>query len=166
MRNHGDDGGRVNLKYCLIRQPCCTRHRTKYGPSLVRVRDVVSNFRSVLIPCVVYRMRAVVQIIQELSLELSKHNRVAEHRDHLLNDSFRREKSDLFRRSAGAEARVAALEVRAITIAIESRILPRYPPPKAPHQRCRPITGMLSSFRTENVEADAPGCLAPSSAFK
>lgn len=53
------------------------------------------------------------QIIQEMSLELNKKHQVAGHRDQLLNDSFRRERSDLSRRSAVAEARVVALEVSA-----------------------------------------------------
>lgn len=47
-----------------------------------------------------------------MSMELSKHNLVAGHRDQVLNNSFRRERSDLHRRSEGAEARVRKLEVR------------------------------------------------------
>lgn len=50
------------------------------------------------------------KVIQEMSLELQRLNNVSGHRDSVLNGSFRREKSDLSRRSAGAEARVAALE--------------------------------------------------------
>ncbi len=50
------------------------------------------------------------KILQEMSLELQRLNNVTGHRHSLLNDSFRREKSDLSRRSAGAEARVSALE--------------------------------------------------------
>ena len=50
------------------------------------------------------------KVIQEMSLELQRLNNVSGHRDSVLNESFRREKSDLSRRSAGAEARVAVLE--------------------------------------------------------
>ncbi|CAM9404192.1 unnamed protein product, partial [Hapterophycus canaliculatus] len=48
--------------------------------------------------------------IQEMSLELQRRENVSGHRESVLNESFRRENSDLSRRSAGAEARVAALE--------------------------------------------------------
>lgn len=51
------------------------------------------------------------QTIQELSLELTKQNQVAEHRENVRNDSLRRQKSDLSRRSSGAEDRVKTLEV-------------------------------------------------------
>lgn len=50
------------------------------------------------------------KVIQEMSLELQRLKNVSGHRDSVLNDSFRRETSNLSRRSAGAEARVAALE--------------------------------------------------------
>lgn len=50
------------------------------------------------------------KVIQEMSLELQRLKSVGGHRESVLNESFRREKSDLSRRSAGAEARVAALE--------------------------------------------------------
>ena len=49
-----------------------------------------------------------------MSLELSKFNQVAGHRDQVLNESFRRQKSELSKRSAGAEARVFALEVKSV----------------------------------------------------
>lgn len=51
------------------------------------------------------------QIIQELTLALSKQHQVAGHRDQVLNDSFRRQRVDLSKRSAEAEARVAELQV-------------------------------------------------------
>lgn len=50
------------------------------------------------------------KVIQEMSLEIQRLNNVGGHRESVMNESFRREKSDLSRRSAGAEARVAALE--------------------------------------------------------
>lgn len=50
------------------------------------------------------------KVIQDMSLELQRLKNVSGHRDSVLNDSFRRETSNLSRRSAGAEARVAALE--------------------------------------------------------
>lgn len=50
------------------------------------------------------------KVVQEMSLELQRLKNVSGHRDSVLNDSFRRETSNLSRRSAGAEARVAALE--------------------------------------------------------
>lgn len=48
--------------------------------------------------------------IQEMSLELQRRDNVNGHRESVVNESLRREKSDLTRRSAGAEARVAALK--------------------------------------------------------
>lgn len=50
------------------------------------------------------------KVIQEMSLEIQRLNNVGGHRESVMNESFQREKSDLSRRSAGAEARVAALE--------------------------------------------------------
>ncbi|CAM9374864.1 unnamed protein product [Scytosiphon promiscuus] len=48
--------------------------------------------------------------IREMSLELQRRDNVSGHRESVLNESFRRERSDLSRRSLGAEARAAALE--------------------------------------------------------
>ncbi|CAM9145127.1 unnamed protein product [Ectocarpus sp. 4 AP-2014] len=50
------------------------------------------------------------RVIQEMSLELQRRDNVGGHRESVLNESFRRERSDLSKRSAGAEARAAALE--------------------------------------------------------
>lgn len=50
------------------------------------------------------------KVIQEMSLELQRRDNVGGHRESMLNESFRRERSDLSKRSAGAEARAAALE--------------------------------------------------------
>lgn len=50
------------------------------------------------------------KVIQDMSMELQRLKNVSGHRDSVLNESFRRETSDLSRRSAGAEARVVALE--------------------------------------------------------
>lgn len=65
----------------------------------------------------IFLQHSALQIIQDMSLELSKHNQVAGHRDQALNESFRRQKSDLSRRTAEAEARVTALKVDILVVA-------------------------------------------------
>lgn len=94
------------------------------------------------------------QIIQEMSLELNKKHQVAGHRNQLSNDSFRRERSDLCRRSAVAEARVVALEVCARRLV---HVFVRLQKPLSPTGLPR----LMSVFYEQDIDDHSPGTRVP-----